>query len=138
MNREIKFRVWDEIHNVFIPNNLYEIVFQLGSSSFGRMIMDWKNYKQEEYFYNPNQRLNQYTGLKDRNGREIYEGDIIKFDLETENINERYTEVVEYNQKLCSFEPLGWAREVGDSYYSVSIDNIEVIGNIYENPDLLK
>lgn len=72
--------------------------------------------------------LMQYTGLKDKNGKEIYEGDIIKFLLA--GIGERNL-VVSYNI-LQGFYPMqgtnGWATD----------GKGEVIGNIYENPDLLK
>ena len=71
----------------------------------------------------------QYTGLKDRKGVEIYEGDIIKRDYG--NL------VIEYSTEVCGFV----LREVGrkKNFYDITwamVEN-EVIGNIYESPQLL-
>jgi len=72
----------------------------------------------------------EFTGLRDRNGKEIYEGDIVHYDaaclgLET---NGYRTTVVEY--KAPQFYPY----HLGN----VSGYDLEIIGNIHENPDLLK
>lgn len=76
----------------------------------------------------------QYTGLKDENGKEIYEGDIIKF-KETRIFSEVVKEVYFDNgEVLCksktSKHPLSW--------YGRTDRVAEVIGNIYENPELLE
>ena len=73
--------------------------------------------------------LMQYTGLKDKNGKEIYEGDIVRV-----IVDDRYPEgigSVEWEASSCEFTfGFGTASEVHWSH--------EVIGNIYENPELLK
>ena len=77
--------------------------------------------------------LMQYTGLNDKNDREIYEGDIIEF-LENESGETWTAKIV--------FENLAFkALDVEDECYEYDFDDladIEVIGNIYENPELLK
>lgn len=173
--REIKFRVWDEIHKQFIPKHFYEIIFQLGSDSFGRMLCDWKNYQQEEYLYEPNQRLNQFTGLKDKNGKEIYEGDIVQCKYyyipikwwssvsEISEINrmtnERRNEFI-FDKRLIRFNDgaFMWGYKglnffdirnkqltekliTGQTHcndYEEKWWDFEIIGNIYENPELLE
>ena len=74
--------------------------------------------------YNDDCFLMQYTGLKDKNGKEIYEGDVVAESMRTD--------VVTYN--LSGFIPFAFA-DFGDEAYS-AID-CEVIGNIYENPELI-
>lgn len=80
--------------------------------------------------------ISQYTGLKDRDGREIYEDDILDFELlrgkksrgcvEYSNEGARY--VVRFQREKYE-RPLSWVCAVGKPV---------VIGNIYENPDLLE
>ena len=69
----------------------------------------------------------QYTGLKDKNGKEIYEGDIIKS-------QEFYPSVVKYDDDYAQFEA-GGVNFLDASNHTLEW---EVIGNIYENPDLLE
>ena len=69
--------------------------------------------------------IGQYTGLKDINSVEIYEGDIVKAKT---NIG-----YVKYNEKDCKFEVCTLDWDIDFSEYSCW----EVIGNIYENPELL-
>ena len=75
-------------------------------------------------------RLMQYTGLKDKNGKEIYEGDIIR--QEWENSNGKHSRICQiiYEAPLFKID----AEEPW--YQKDDLENSEVIGNIYENPDL--
>lgn len=73
----------------------------------------------------------QCTGLKDKNGKLIYEGDIVR-DISTQT-------VYKVSYKKCAFylenkEYVGYFHELSQCF---SISRIEVIGNIYENPELL-
>ena len=67
----------------------------------------------------------QYTGLKDKNGKEIYEGDIV------ENVS-FYPSVVKYDDDHARF------TAEGASFHHYRSHEWEVIGNIYENPELLE
>ena len=103
MNREIKFRVWDNFNEQFLKSD---------TGKLNPLYQPIENYI-----------IQQWTGLLDKNGKEIYEGDIIKTPLAhmfRSNIYE-----VKYHQNR--FTP----DDICDG-------DVEIIGNIFENKDLLK
>jgi hypothetical protein len=106
-NREIKFRAWDEELGIMCYCEL---------SSAG-------NYQNMSSVP-----LMQYTGLKDKNGKEIYEGDIVSYGLD------EHPCVIEFKY-ACFYISSTDNIDHHLGYYRVY--NIEVVGNIYENPDLI-
>jgi len=122
MNREIKFRAWDPFHNKMITDfDGYFLDCQNGVFTIGNIDdnNDWIDME-----------IMQFTGLKDKNGKEIYEGDIIKKrGMKNKSVIFR---------KGC-FKLL---EDTGKVEWTNNLENetthyIEVIGNIYENKDLL-
>ncbi len=149
MNREIKFRAWDKKDNVM--REVYGIQFPKISNHGNRkniiIEMHCTDYeKQIAIIYSDftdsidRVELMQYTGLKDKNGKEIYEGDIFDCPYGDETINHHKWEIIWGKEKG------GFAlKRIGEScnqdmvHQTVS-DMVyrEIIGNIYENPDLIK
>jgi len=74
--------------------------------------------------------IEQFTGLHDKNGKEIYEGDI----LENPDYEEAF--VVEYHEGMAGY--IGWGDDKIAGCYLITGDEIEIIGNIHENPELLE
>ena len=76
--------------------------------------------------------VGQYTGLKDKNGKEIYEGDILKNKRE-ENFK------LYWNEEMCAFylQNISWLSEDTPVEFH-RMENFEIIGNIFENKELLK
>lgn len=116
--REIKFRFWDKKEKKMIYSDS-EVFMRLDGTQIGHWKRGWK----EDIV------LLQYTGLHDKNGKEIYEGDIMKMEGGICPV----IVVWDYDRWV-------WKTKEGELAESFSgfHDEYEVIGNIYENPKLLK
>jgi len=117
--REIKFRAWDKEEKSLIT----------GDDNQGSIFGEEGGYfdlREEPNRYE----LMQFTGLKDKNGKEIYEGDILNLPKTSYHLSFK----VEVVFQDGSF--------VGDSFLAKDLGELasksEIIGNIYENPELLK
>ena len=114
--REIKFRAWNIENKEFVKDDYY---------NQERVV---KLYYQENYLIHPSiYELSQYTGLKDKNSKEIYEGDIVGLSNGT---SYKYMVVFAFGCFMVRNKD-GICRNLYE------IVDPEVIGNIYENPELL-
>jgi len=110
----IKFRAWDKTEKLWLDVNWWE------------------------FWGDPTIEFVQYTGLKDKNGKEIYEGDIVRdyngniLQVQWAYCWARY--MMTYDGVTCQYylEDYNWNKP------DCLSKNMEVIGNIYENPELLK
>ncbi|MFG3613124.1 YopX family protein [Rummeliibacillus stabekisii] len=129
--REIKFRAkrFDNNHDDWIYG-YFHVIDTCGNGYTGKAIQLQSGTSRPYSVRVHDESVGQYAGLKDTNNREIYEGDIVK--IAYENDSENY----------AWYEEVIWHRScfmAGDDNLLVNvIDGCEVIGNIYENPELLE
>lgn len=129
MSREIKFRIWRA------PDEYTKVSWM---ESWDSLL----NYSMSDIFQldNPDDVLEQFTGLKDRNGKDIYEGDILAWHS---NIYRKqdWIGLVKYRgagfvvqESSRSFSTPDWLETACNKDANI----IEVVGNIHENPELLE
>lgn len=142
-NRKIKFRVWDNKYNCWMQcgfsfSGVGDFISRGGRGFAFQTILDNETLTDkihEEIPFNgtnPRWVVQQYTGLKDKNGKEIYEGDILY-----QEDNDEYFKVYWDNGMS------GWLKNsINNKTTIYSMDDYSdvmfVVGNIFENPELTK
>lgn len=128
--REIKFRAWDIFYKKFIYGEYSNIANNM--DEFWTIVKGGENSGREVP-------LMQYTGLKDKNDKEIYEGDILKYHSKINPERQYHKRLVFFNDKKAKFS----IKKIDTNAYGNLVNekskrSYEIIGNIYENPELLK
>ena len=132
--REIEFRAWDKINKRMVNVNDFSGLEKDDLSEFkyitcSQHVIDWKDII-----------LMQFTGLLDKNGKKIFEGDVVR--RIKEKPNKFHFEIYDPNPLISEifYDRAGFfVKGIADMdfYLGAVHEKIEVIGNIYENPELL-
>lgn len=119
--REMKFRLFNKIDKVIILWDEAKKICKLSAledNEDNKFFSSWM----------------QYTGLKDKYGKEIYEGDVV----DTVYDGKVFTGVVVYDESELDFKATNGKENYGSNFqYLPCCEEVEIIGNIYENPELL-
>jgi hypothetical protein len=82
--------------------------------------------------------LGQFTGKTDKNGKKVFENDIVVICYEADGEEFSETKRVHYNEKECCWYPMRWEECCEHCDHYTEVKSIEVIGNIHDNPELLE
>ena len=166
--REIKFRVY--LDKMYYQNeyaeydtNLVEIDFLNKTVTFAAYTDGEEADNLEKYSFDKNSilykkdlKIMQYTGLKDKNNKEIYEGDVVKLihtgiEISTDRLEDlkRFVGIIKYENGIFKIVRTEKSlieskyfemeqKKVSEIFIYSKLYDIEVVGNIYENPELLK
>jgi uncharacterized phage protein (TIGR01671 family) len=150
--REIKFRVWDEENTK---------MYSIDNLHFGYLGRGHGEYTSEDFYYglsghastlsykeHSDLKLNyskihilQYTGIKDKHGKDVYVGDIVRYNRRGGIManSKNYCNYVEYS-RIMGMDTYHFHNDSNQpiNNWNFLFDTFEIIGNIYENPELIK
>lgn len=141
--RELKFRAWDKLQNKFLypwPDGFTVLGETTCFDLIGQQLKEFTP-KLTTIERLGDVIITQYTGLKDRTGKEIYEGDIIRYKTNTDIAKDKFFNAYVYFSVSTATNGFRVRKSTWSKLLSKNIvfnNEIEIIGNIYENTELLK
>lgn len=123
MNDRLRVRIWDKSFRKMLYNNLI-LCYKNKITAYDYLDNAHKAFLPESHII-----IEQCTGLKDKNGNLIYEGDIVKFKISSI----KCVGAVRRDERTG-----GWLKDKTGQPLHTYIKSVEVIGNIHENPELLE
>lgn len=137
MKREIKFKAWDEKRRKMVLVLMPDFVLFAGKPELNSVFVQEED--GEAYWLERNTEMLQFTGLFDKNGKEIYEGDILRMSIYFGNAILRGMRII---HAVISFHSGGFWFDGGGftdcNWHHYNASDREIIGNIYENPELIE
>lgn len=134
--RELKFRIWDELNKTFVKEPTKYKSLAISCDGRGVYIGHYDDCDVEDRYF-----IQQYTGLKDRNGVEVYEGDIVAEKLTNEMVINGDSVTVGVVYFAAGSFMIDGDGPLYDRTHSLTPDILEdffVVGNKFTNPELLK
>ena len=133
MNREIKFRMWNNVESNKAMSKMFYSIDEVMECLKQQILFDNKGKLGYDHVSDGNAFM-QYAGLKDKNGKEIYEGDIITDSGRDNEGNLNVCEWLNDDAKFVFVSPFDGKILKENSFAT----DETILGNLYENPELLK
>ena len=138
--REIEFRAKRIDNNEWVYGSLIPLIqgdFIVSTDSYNEVEINLHEklncnalWEENDFVKVSSETIGQYTGLKDKNGKKIFEGDILEYEFEDIGKQKAY---VDWNGKYASFT----LEVISEDFEYAPIESGVIIGNIYDNPELI-